>query len=159
MIIGEQPGDAEDLSGRPFVGPTGELLRMIAAEAKLDLTSAYMTNAVKHFKFIAHGKERLHQRPNPTEIKACQSWLRQEQTTVQPHVILTLGATALLAVTGDGTDIAGRRGKIEITNDGVEVFVTFHPSYILRLPDRGAKANARALFANDLQTLAAHIRA
>lgn len=154
MIVGEQPGDLEDLSGKPFIGPAGQLFDQIAAQAGLDRQQAYVTNAVKHFKFEARGKNRLHQRPNSHEIEHCRWWLDAERALVTPKLILAMGATAAEALTGHGKDILARRGTVEHTPDGQPVLITLHPSYLLRLPDPTARVQANAAFRNDLRTAA-----
>jgi uracil-DNA glycosylase len=150
MIVGEQPGDQEDLSGLPFIGPAGQLFDQIAAQAGLDRTQAYVTNAVKHFKFTPRGKRRIHQRPNTSEIDHCRWWLNAEMTQVHPKLILGMGATAAEALTGSRDAILNRRGKVEATPSGTPVLLTLHPSYLLRVADPQAKADATAQFRNDL---------
>ncbi|MGB3554302.1 MAG: UdgX family uracil-DNA binding protein [Jannaschia sp.] len=151
MVVGEQPGDKEDLAGRPFVGPAGQLFSEAAVEAELDRDACYVTNAVKHFKFVQRGKRRIHQRPGTTEIKACSGWLTQELSLVDPKVVVAMGATALLALTGKGTGILKRRGSVEETRDGRPLLVTVHPSYLLRLPDEKTRIRERAAFTDDLR--------
>ncbi|MFD1752705.1 UdgX family uracil-DNA binding protein [Salipiger marinus] len=150
MVVGEQPGDAEDLAGRPFVGPAGQMFDACAAEAGLDRGRAYVTNAVKHFKFAPRGKRRLHQRPGAGEVMACKWWLGLERSWVQPRLTLAMGATAALALTGSGERLLQRRGTVERAEDGGAVLLTLHPSYLLRLPDEAAAARARAEFTADL---------
>ncbi len=150
MIVGEQPGDQEDLAGRPFVGPAGQLFDRIAAEAGLDRQAAYVTNAVKHFKFTVRGKRRIHQSPNADEVSHCRWWLNREIAQVQPAMILALGATAALALTGDGRNITARRGKVERGLSGLPVFITFHPSSVLRQPDSAARDAQHAALRADL---------
>lgn len=150
MVVGEQPGDHEDLSGLPFVGPAGKLLRREAAMAGIDLESAYLTNAVKHFKFQPRGKRRLHQSPTATEIDHCRWWLDQERHHVQPRLILALGGSALGALTGNARNITQRRGQIEYTAEGQAILPTFHPSYLLRLPAGAPLDHAVAVFRSDL---------
>jgi len=149
MIVGEQPGDHEDLSGKPFVGPAGQILDSIAREAGIDRNAAYITSAVKHFKFKPRGKRRIHQSPNRSEISACRVWLTQEIATIKPALIVALGATAAQALTGNGTQIMARRGKIETSLEGLPVLISVHPSAILRSPD---SANLRAALLEDLST-------
>ena len=151
MIVGEQPGDHEDLTGRPFVGPAGKLFDQVADEAGLDRRQAYVTNAVKHFKFVARGKRRIHQRPNRTEIDHCKWWLDAEIAQIKPQLIIAMGATAAYALTGRGDAILDRRGTIETSNHGMPVLITLHPSYLLRIPDPQAKALATRNFAHDLR--------
>ncbi|WOI57373.1 UdgX family uracil-DNA binding protein [Palleronia sp. LCG004] len=150
MIVGEQPGDHEDLAGRPFVGPAGQLFDEIAGEVGLDRSQAFVTNAVKHFKFAPRGKRRIHQRPDTGEVQACKWWLDAERTLVRPKLILAMGATAVASLTGSGQGILKRRGHFERTEDGMEVLVTLHPSYLLRVPNAEAKAAATRDFRADL---------
>ena len=150
MVVGEQPGDAEDLAGRPFVGPAGQLFDRIAGEAGFDRTTAYVTNAVKHFKFVARGKRRIHQRPISGEVQRCRWWLDQEIALVKPKLIVAMGATAAEALTGDGAGITRRRGCIEEGLHGVPVLITVHPSYILRLQDGVARVEAHTALRSDL---------
>ncbi|WP_099826315.1 UdgX family uracil-DNA binding protein [Oceaniglobus indicus] len=159
MIVGEQPGDEEDLTGRPFTGPAGQLFDRIAREAGLDRSAAYVTNAVKHFKFTPRGKRRIHQRPNNDEVQACRWWLDAERALIEPRLILALGATAAGTLTGNGKAITTRRGTVEATTDGTPVFLTVHPSYLLRLPDAALRAQETARFREDLRTVAAMIAA
>lgn len=132
MIVGEQPGDTEDLSGRPFEGPAGQMFDRVAADAGLDRNTAYVTNAVKHFKFTPRGKRRVHQSPNKTEVDACRFWLSREITQVQPVLIIALGATAARALTGNDAPLMPRCGQIEQSLEGLPVLITVHPSAILR---------------------------
>ena len=154
MVVGEQPGDMEDLSGRPFVGPAGQMFDNIAASAGLDREAAFVTNAVKHFKFAPRGKRRIHQRPERSEIEHCRWWLDAEIAQVRPKLILAMGATAAQSLTGNGANILSRRGKIEAGPDGLPVLVTLHPSYLLRLPDRAVREKATADYKQDLVTAA-----
>ncbi|EPX85797.1 UdgX family uracil-DNA binding protein [Salipiger mucosus] len=153
MVVGEQPGDREDLAGRPFVGPAGQLFDRVAAEAGLDRGAAYVTNAVKHFKFRARGKRRLHRAPERDEIEHCRWWLDLERAGVRPRLILAMGATALASLTGSGAGLLRRRGGVEETEDGTPVLVTVHPSYLLRLPE-DARAAEVARFRADLSRAA-----
>ena len=150
MIVGEQPGDREDLEGRPFVGPAGQLFDQVAAEVGLDRAQAFVTNAVKHFKFTPRGRRRLHQRPNAGEVQHCKWWLEAERAMVQPKLIVAMGATAALSLTGSGDALGKRRGQVEHMADGTPVLITYHPSYLLRVPDADIRAQARAQFAGDL---------
>ncbi|WP_324754620.1 UdgX family uracil-DNA binding protein [Roseovarius sp. Pro17] len=154
MIVGEQPGDLEDLSGKPFIGPAGQLFDRVATVAGLDRREAYVTNAVKHFKFTARGKRRIHQRPNTSEIDHCRWWLDAEVAQIAPKLILAMGATAVESLTGKGGGILSRRGQIERSLSGLPVLITVHPSYLLRLQDSQAKASTTALFQNDLRQAA-----
>ena len=150
MIVGEQPGDQEDLQGRPFVGPAGKVLDACMDEAGLDRAQTWLTNAVKHFKFVPRGKRRLHQNPDAGEVQACQWWLALERRFVQPQLIVGMGATAALALTGPSRlSLTKRRGRVEETEAG-PVLLTWHPSFILRVPDEGRKAEARAQLVEDL---------
>ncbi|TFL18817.1 UdgX family uracil-DNA binding protein [Jannaschia formosa] len=150
MIVGEQPGDREDLAGRPFVGPAGQLFDEVAVKAGLDRGKCYVTNSVKHFKFVQKGKRRIHQKPNAGEVRACTTWLEQELTLVDPKVVVAMGATALHALTGAGQGILKRRGTVERTHDGRPVLITVHPSYLLRLPDPELRAAETERFRADL---------
>lgn len=151
MIVGEQPGDREDLAGRPFVGPAGEVFDAEAKAAGLDRSRVYVTNAVKHFKFTPRGKRRIHQRPDAGEVEACRWWLDLERRLVKPRLIVAMGATACASLTGSGNGLLKRRGRIEMAHDGTPVLVTLHPSYILRLPDEAARHSARTHLRDDLQ--------
>ncbi|SFD13194.1 UdgX family uracil-DNA binding protein [Tropicimonas isoalkanivorans] len=153
MVVGEQPGDQEDLHGRPFVGPAGQLFDRTAAEAGLDRSAAYVTNAVKHFKFRRTGKRRLHQAPNRDEIDHCKWWLDLEVRLVKPKLILAMGATALQSLTGRREGLLKRRGRVEHSHHG-PVFVTVHPSYLLRLPDEVRRAEEIDRFREDLRQAA-----
>ncbi|MFO1013366.1 MAG: UdgX family uracil-DNA binding protein [Caulobacteraceae bacterium] len=151
MLVGEQPGDQEDLAGRPFVGPAGQLLDKAMDEAGVVRKSAYVTNAVKHFKHEPRGKRRLHKTPNAGEVSACRWWLEAERRLVKPKVIVCLGATAALSVMGRPTPVADNRGKPLDLPDGARVVVTYHPSYLLRVPDPVAKAEAYRALISDLK--------
>lgn len=158
MVVGEQPGDQEDLARAPFVGPAGQLFRRIATQAGIDTGAAYLTNAVKHFKFRQQGKRRIHQNPTTPEIDHCIPWLRSEITLVKPKLIIAMGASAARALTGDGKGIMKRRGTIATGADGIPVFLTVHPSHLLRLPEH-EKPQAEAQFQSDLTTAAQHLKA
>ena len=142
MIVGEQPGDHEDLAGRPFVGPAGQLFDRLAAQAGLDRSRAYVTNAVKHFKFQPRGKRRLHQSPERDEIDHCRWWLDMERRLIRPRLIVAMGGTATYSLTGDKSGLLARRGSVEPGPDDTPVLITLHPSYILRLPDEPARQKA-----------------
>lgn len=148
MIVGEQPGDQEDLQGRPFIGPAGRLLRGLMEEAEVG--SVWLTNAVKHFKFKPRGKLRLHQNPNRGEIQHCRWWLDLERNFVAPKLTLALGATAAFALTGNAASLGLRRGNIEQAMDGRPTLITWHPSYILRLNGKDAES-ARSMLLEDLR--------
>ena len=147
-FVGEQPGDREDIGGRPFVGPAGQLLDRMLAEAGIDRSDTYLTNAVKHFKFVQRGKRRLHQRPTAEEVKHYRWWLKTELDLVAPRLVVALGATAVLALAGKSLPITANRG--ETTFDNRRGYITVHPSYLLRLPDEAEKARAYAAFRDDL---------
>ena len=149
MFVGEQPGDREDLAGRPFVGPAGQLLNRAMEEAGIARSPCYMTNAVKHFKFQPRGKRRIHQSPNRGEVEACRVFLEQEIELVRPETVVALGGSAALALTGDGERIMARRGTFERGLAGIEVFLTVHPSSILRQPEAVREESYRA-FVSDL---------
>lgn len=150
MVVGEQPGDQEDLAGRPFVGPAGKLFDAVAQQVGLDRKSLYVTNAVKHFKYEMRGKRRLHQRPNVGEVEHCRWWLKLELALVKPQLVVAMGATALFALTGERLKIAGERGTVLRAHNGPDVFVTVHPSFLLRIPDAARREEEMALFAQDL---------
>ncbi|WP_338426351.1 UdgX family uracil-DNA binding protein [Sphingopyxis kveilinensis] len=150
MLVGEQPGDQEDLQGRPFVGPAGQVLDAALAEAGLDRRRLFLTNAVKHFKFEPRGKRRLHQNPTSAEIDICRWWLDKERAFVQPELIVTLGASALRGVTGKSASIKSMRGAVHELAGGTKLIATIHPSFLLRLPDRERAAEERAMFVADL---------
>ena len=154
MMVGEQPGDQEDLAGRPFVGPAGQMLDRAIAEAGIDRTLVYITNAVKHFKFEPRGKRRIHATPDRTEIEACRFWLDQERDLLKPAVTLILGASAARAVLGRAVTISRERGRPISLSHG-QAFVTVHPSYLLRLPDEESRAREYGNFVSDLRAAAA----
>ena len=156
MIVGEQPGDAEDKAGEPFVGPSGRLLDRAFADAGIDRETVYVTNAVKHFKFTARGKRRIHSTPNAEEIKACRPWLDGELAAVQPDVVLALGATAAKALLGSSFKVTKQRGEV-IERDGVRYTATLHPSALLRLPPAEREAAVSA-FVDDLRVVAGLLR-
>ena len=151
MIVGEQPGDQEDLAGRPFVGPAGEVLNAALEQAGIDRDDVYVTNAVKHFKHEPRGKRRIHRTPLVSEISACRWWLDAERSLVRPRVILTLGATAALGVTGRKATVMQARGQALAQPDGSTVLMTVHPAYLLRLPDEATRRDERGRFVEDLR--------
>jgi DNA polymerase len=153
VIVGEQPGDKEDLAGKPFVGPAGGVLRKAMEEAGLDIDSTYVTNAVKHFKFEPRGKRRIHSKPGTKEIKACYPWLKRELELIHPKFVLVLGSTAVTAVFGKPGTIAKLRGQAISLESGAKAVVTVHPSSLLRIPDKAAKVAAYKLFVKDLKFL------
>ena len=140
MLVGEQPGDKEDLAGKPFVGPAGQMLDRALEEAGIDRKKVYVTNAVKHFKFVPRGKFRLHQKPTTPEIKACRPWYERELAAIKPDLVVAMGATAAQSVFGKITPINKNRGRLIDLDDGIKALVTVHPSYLLRLPDEDARA-------------------
>ena len=150
MLVGEHPGDQEDLQGRPFVGPAGQVLDEALEEAGLDRTRLFLTNAVKHFKFEPRGKRRLHQNPTTGEIDICRWWLDKERAFVQPELIVTLGASALRGVTGKSASIKSMRGTVHELEGGAKLLATIHPSFLLRMPDRARAAEEREMFVADL---------
>jgi DNA polymerase len=154
MLVGEQPGDQEDLAGRPFVGPAGQVLDDALREAGLDRAGLRITNAVRHFKHVLRGKRRIHQTPNAAEMAACRWWLDAERALVRPAVIVALGSTAATAVAGRPVTIGAARGRPLPLDDGARLVVTYHPSYVLRLPDPAARARARAALIDDLRLAA-----
>ena len=158
MLVGEQPGDKEDLAGKPFVGPAGNMLDRALDEAGIDRTKVYVTNAVKHFKFVPRGKIRLHQKPNTPEIKACRQWYERELASIKPELVVAMGATAAQSVFGKITPINRNRGRLIDLEDGIKALVTVHPSYLLRQPDADAKAREYARFVDDFRIAAATLR-
>jgi DNA polymerase len=153
MFIGEQPGDQEDLGGRPFIGPAGQLFDRAMAEAGLDRATVYVTNAVKHFKFVPRGKRRIHDKPGISEITACKFWLDLERAEIAPALTVMLGATAARAVLGRAVTITRERSRPLPLDANRTGFITVHPSYLLRLPDEDAKAREYQAFVNDLRTV------
>ena len=150
MFVGEQPGDQEDLAGRPFIGPAGKLFDKAALETGLSRKQLYVTNAVKHFKYEPRGKRRIHQKPNLGEIEHCRWWLTREIDIVQPNLIVAMGATAVTALTGERKPLSDLRGQAIAMTGGRTLFVTVHPSYLLRIPDEGRKQAEWQRFLNDL---------
>ena len=154
MLVGEQPGDQEDLAGHPFVGPAGKVLDRAMAEAGLERKKVWLTNAVKHFKNEPRGKKRLHKRPNRYEVEVCRIWLRQEISLVKPQLILALGVTAAVALAGRPVVLSRERGRVIEFTDGQRGMVTTHPSSILRMPDQKARHAAFAALVKDLKAAA-----
>ena len=150
-FVGEQPGDQEDLEGRPFVGPAGQLLDRALADAGIDRSACYVTNAVKHFKYVQRGKRRLHQRPDAGEVAHYRWWLKAELDFVSPRLVVALGATAVLAVAGKAVPVNASRGPA--TLDGRPGYITVHPSYLLRIPDAAERDRASAAFRSDLERI------
>jgi uracil-DNA glycosylase family protein len=155
MLVGEQPGDKEDLAGKPFVGPAGQMLDRALEEAGIERTKVYVTNAVKHFKFVPRGKIRLHQKPATPEIRACRQWYERELATIQPTLVVAMGATAAQSVLGKITPINKTRGRLIDLDEEIKALVTVHPSYLLRLPDADTKAREYERFVGDLKVAAA----
>jgi uracil-DNA glycosylase family protein len=157
VLVGEQPGDREDLEGRPFVGPAGALLDAALEEAGIDRADAYVTNVVKHFKWEPRGKRRIHQKPNRVEIAACRPWLDAELAVLRPKVLVCLGATAAQALLGKSFRVTKQRGIPVASALAPRVFATVHPSSILRAPDDAARRRERALFVRDLEAAARYL--
>ena len=153
MFVGEQPGDQEDIIGRPFVGPAGQIMDRAMEEAGIDRRTIYITNAVKHFKFTPRGKRRIHQTPEAPEIQACRFWLDVEHVQVRPKLLVLMGGTAARAVMGRQVTITRERGRPIRLEDGQMAFVTVHPSYLLRVPDEDAKAREYRAFVKDLEAV------
>ena len=154
LLVGEQPGDREDLEGHPFVGPAGALLDRALDEAGIDRATTYLTNAVKHFKWTAKGKRRIHQKPNAGEIEACRPWLEAEMEAVGPEIVVALGATAAQALLGRDFRVTQHRGEFFEQVEGPVVTATVHPSSILRARDDESRHREMAAFVDDLRTVA-----
>jgi DNA polymerase len=151
MLVGEQPGDAEDLAGHPFVGPAGKLLDRALAEAGIDRAAVYVTNVVKHFKWEPRGKRRIHKRPNAGEAAACRPWLETEIALVKPRVIICLGATAAQAIIGRHVRVTAARGELIPSSLAPAVMATVHPSALLRAPDAETRRREYGRFIDDLR--------
>jgi DNA polymerase len=158
VFVGEQPGDQEDLAGRPFVGPAGQLFDAALADAGIDRSTTYVTNAVKHFKFIQRGKRRIHNKPDAGEIEACKWWIDQERALIRPAVTVALGATAARSLTGKTVTISRAREAPLKLADGGECWVTVHPSFLLRIPERDRRQEEREKFVADLKRIKARAR-
>jgi DNA polymerase len=154
VLVGEQPGNEEDLAGRPFVGPAGRILDEALAEAGIDRKDAYVTNVVKHFKWEPRGKRRIHSKPNAAEINACLPWLQGELEALEPRVIVCLGATAAQALLGKAFRVTVSRGQFVPSSLAPFVMATVHPSSILREPDQDARHAAMTQFIEDLKSVA-----
>ena len=154
MLVGEQPGDKEDLSGKPFVGPAGRVLDRALKDAGIPRTEVFVTNAVKHFKHELRGKRRLHRRPNAYEIERCKVWLDLERAIVQPVAVVALGATAARGLLGRTVTITALRGRMLQLADGTSLFVTVHPSFLLRIEDDADKQREYDKFVADLRPAA-----
>jgi DNA polymerase len=151
LMVGEQPGDKEDLAGKPFVGPAGRVLDKAIAEAGLDRKQIFVTNAVKHFKFEPRGKRRLHKRPNAYEIERCYWWLDTEKALVKPQIVVALGATALRSIAGKPLSISKVRGRFLPMQTGGRFIATIHPSYLLRIRGDDDRHKQFRLFVEDLR--------
>jgi uracil-DNA glycosylase family protein len=157
VLVGEQPGDVEDRTGRPFAGPAGKLLDRALEEAGIDRRQVYVTNAVKHFKWTRRGKLRLHKKPNAEEIRACRPWLDAELAVVKPRVLVCLGATAAQALLGSAFRVTRQRGQFVESELASRVLATVHPSSVLRAPDDEARADAYRGLVEDLAKVAKEI--
>lgn len=159
VFVGEQPGDQEDLAAKPFIGPAGKVFDAALDEVGIDRGRVYVTNAVKHFKFVPRGKRRLHQKPNVSEIVACHWWLAQELAILRPRLVVAMGATAVRSLTGKTMTLGLAREQSLQTEGGTALLATIHPSYLLRLPDEAMKAREHARFLDDLRRVAALAKA
>jgi len=159
MMVGEQPGNEEDLAGHPFVGPAGRMLDRAIAEAGLDRSQIFVTNAVKHFKFEPRGKRRLHKRPNASEIEACKWWNERERALIKPQLVVALGATAARSLMGKTVTIAKLRGQVLPLDDGAKLLITIHPSALLRIPVAEDKKREYGALVADLRHCAKILRA
>ena len=155
IFLGEQPGDQEDLAGRPFVGPAGAVFNQALDKAGIDRSTVYVTNAVKHFKFILRGKRRIHNKPDAGEITACRWWLDQDRELIRPQLTVALGATAARSLVGRVVTISKVRNAPLTLPDGSECWVTVHPSSLLRIPEEDRRREARAEFLRDLKRIKA----
>jgi DNA polymerase len=155
VLVGEQPGDQEDIAGKPFVGPAGAMLNKALEGAGIERKTVYVTNAVKHFKFEPRGKRRIHSKPNAAEIKVCsQHWLARELHAIEPQIVVAMGATAAQALMGKGVAIGKMRGRALQWPDTRRGLITVHPSYLLRIPDAASKRREFARFVLDLKRAA-----
>ena len=158
MFVGEQPGDKEDLAGKPFVGPAGAVLDKALVAAGIDRNEVFVTNAVKHFKWEPRGKRRIHKKPNQLEIAACRPWLNAEIEVTKPEVVVLLGATAAQAILGKDFKVTQHRGELIASDIAPYVVATVHPSSILRAPDDDARHEAMRLFIEDMKAVASAIQ-
>ena len=158
MFVGEQPGDQEDLAGRPFVGPAGQVFDRALASAGVERDRVYVTNAVKHFKFERRGKRRIHSKPNAGEITACRWWIERESALVKPEMTIALGATAARSMIGKAVTITKARGAPVPLADGSEGWVTIHPSFLLRIRDRAQAEDEFGRFVEDIRRAAARLK-
>ena len=155
VFVGEQPGDQEDLAGRPFVGPAGQLFDAALEKAGIERSTVYVTNAVKHFKFVLRGKKRIHSKPGAGEIEACRWWIEHERELIRPPVTVALGATAANSLFGKTMAIGKNRGAAMQLPDGSECWITVHPSFLLRIPEQDRRHEERQLFVRDLKRIKA----
>lgn len=151
MLVGEQPGDYEDVAGKPFVGPAGKIMDRALEEAGIDRSKVYVTNAVKHFKWEPRGKRRIHQKPNSREIAACRPWLEAELRVVKPKLVVAMGATAAQTIFGPSFRVTRERGKLLSSKLAPRVLATVHPSSLLRQPDEASREREYKLFVADLR--------
>jgi len=158
MLVGEQPGDREDVEGKPFVGPAGRILDEGLEAAGVPRSAVYLTNAVKHFRWVRRGKRRLHEKPNTQQVRACRPWLDAELEAVRPRLLVLLGATAAQSVLGPAFRVTQHRGKVIPTPLGVPAVATVHPSSILRAPDDASREEAMAAFVADLRSVAQELQ-
>ncbi|MET3858621.1 UdgX family uracil-DNA binding protein [Rhizobium sp. OAE497] len=158
MLVGEQPGDREDIAGRPFVGPAGKLLDECLHEAGVDRSLCYVTNAVKHFKFEPRGKRRIHAKPSAGEVQRCAWWLGGELDVLRPDLVVALGATALYSLMGRSVGLNKERGHILKTSSGLHLLVTIHPSFLLRIHDHQDRDAERARFVDDLRSITHYLK-
>jgi DNA polymerase len=154
VLVGEQPGDSEDLAGKPFVGPAGQILDRALQDAGIEREKTYVTNAVKHFKFEPRGKRRIHSKPNAAEIKICHQWIARELAAITPELVIALGATAAQSLMGKAMPVGRNRGHQVTWRDGRRGLITVHPSYLLRIPDAESKAREYKAFVHDLKQAA-----
>ena len=154
MFVGEQPGDREDIEGKPFVGPAGRVLDEALAEAGIERSRVYVTNAVKHFRWVQRGKRRLHEKPSSQQVRACRPWLEAEVESVRPLLLVLMGATAAQSLLGPAFRVTQHRGKVVSTPLGVPAVATVHPSSILRSPDDASRTEAMAAFVTDMRAVA-----
>src|SRR5512143_1595404 len=159
MLVGEQPGDREDVEGRPFVGPAGRILDASLVKAGIDRSEVYVTNVCKHFKWEPRGKRRIHQKPNSVEISACRPWLDAELAVVRPDVLVCLGATAAQALLGRAFKVSRQRGEFVVSPLAPRVLATVHPSSLLRAPDDETRRRETARFVEDLKKVARALKA
>jgi uracil-DNA glycosylase family protein len=157
VFVGEQPGDQEDKAGRPFVGPSGQLLNEALEKVGIDRGETYVTNAVKHFKFELRGKRRIHSKPNAREIQACKPWLVAEMQVIKPPIVVALGATAAQALMGNAFRVTKERGVPRETQWAPFTMATYHPSALLRMPDEASRERAYGEFLSDLKKVAKHL--